>query len=172
MLELGEHADPAAAAATVLAIDTRLAAGHWERAETRDVQKTYNLRTLRRADASSARRSTGTPTSATSAAPRRPSRRCASGSRRTSRTSSTVLDETPIEDWKTWMLSRVLRSAAPYLTDDFVETNFDFYGRTLSGTPELRARWKRGVGFVEGADRRGGRRGVRRPALPAASARS
>ena len=45
----------------------------------------------------------------------------------------------------------VLRSAAPYLTDDFVETNFDFYGRTLNGTPELRARWKRGVALVEGA---------------------
>ena len=49
------------------------------------------------------------------------------------------------------MLARVLRSAAPYLTDDFVETNFDFYGRTLNGTPELRARWKRGVALVEGA---------------------
>ncbi len=49
------------------------------------------------------------------------------------------------------MHSRVLRSAAPYLTDDFVDVNFDFYGRTLSGTPELRARWKRAVGFVEGA---------------------
>ncbi len=45
----------------------------------------------------------------------------------------------------------LLRSAASYLTDDFVETNFDFYCRTLNGTPELRARWKRGVGFVEGA---------------------
>ncbi len=57
----------------------------------------------------------------------------------------------PIDDWKTWLLTRMLRSAAPYLTDDFVETNFDFYGRTLSGTPELRARWKRGVALVEGA---------------------
>lgn len=35
--------------------------------------------------------------------------------------------------------------------DDFVETNFDFYGKTLTGTPELRARWKRGVSLVEGA---------------------
>ena len=33
----------------------------------------------------------------------------------------------------------------------FVEANFDFYGRTLNGTPELRARWKRGVALVEGA---------------------
>ena len=39
--------------------------------------------------------------------------------------------------------------ATPALS--FVEENFDFYGRTLNGTPELRARWKRGVDFVEGA---------------------
>ena len=45
----------------------------------------------------------------------------------------------------------MLRSAAAYLPDAFVETNFDFYGRTLNGTPELRARWKRGVALVEGA---------------------
>ena len=57
----------------------------------------------------------------------------------------------PIEDWKQWMLFHVLRSAAPYLTDEFVAVNFDFYGRTLNGTPELRARWKRGVALVEGA---------------------
>ena len=55
----------------------------------------------------------------------------------------------------------------PTCTDDFVEANFDFYGRTLNGTPELRARWKRGVALVEGAHRRGRRQGVRRPALPA-----
>ncbi|HEX5860993.1 MAG TPA: M13 family metallopeptidase N-terminal domain-containing protein, partial [Nocardioides sp.] len=45
LLGLAGHDNPAGAAATVLAIDTRLAAGHWERAETRDVQKTYNLTT-------------------------------------------------------------------------------------------------------------------------------
>jgi len=45
LLGLAGLDDPAGKAATVLAIDTRLAAGHWERAETRDVQKTYNLTT-------------------------------------------------------------------------------------------------------------------------------
>ncbi len=64
---------------------------------------------------------------------------------------STVLDEVPLDEWRDWLLAHVLRSAAPYLTDEFVEANFDFYGRTLNGTPELRARWKRGVSFVEGA---------------------
>ena len=45
----------------------------------------------------------------------------------------------------------MIRSNAALLSAPFVEANFDFYGRTLNGTPELRARWKRGVDFVEGA---------------------
>jgi endothelin-converting enzyme/putative endopeptidase len=64
---------------------------------------------------------------------------------------STALDEVPMDQWRVWLLSRVLQSAAPYLSDEFVEANFDFYGRTLNGTPELRPRWKRAVAFVEGS---------------------
>src|SRR3954451_5762181 len=45
LFSLVDHPGAAAAAATVLDVDTRLAAGHWKRAETRDVQKTYNLLT-------------------------------------------------------------------------------------------------------------------------------
>ena len=150
LLGLAEHDDPAGAAATVLAIDTRLAAGHWERAETRDVQKTYNLTTVDELkslcpsfdwDAYVTNLGGSAETVAESCV-RQPSYFAHL---------STVLDEVPIEDWKAWMQVHVLRSAAPYLTDDFVETNFDFYGRTLNGTPELRARWKRGVALVEGA---------------------
>ena len=63
----------------------------------------------------------------------------------------TVLADTPIEDWQAFLTVRAIRTAAAYLSGAFVEANFDFYGRTLSGTPELRARWKRGVGLVEGA---------------------
>ena len=46
ILTLAERPDPAGTAAKVLALETRLAKGHWERAETRDVLKTYNLTTL------------------------------------------------------------------------------------------------------------------------------
>ena len=142
-------------ARTILAIDTRLAAGHWERAETRDVQKTYNLTTLAELRAltpsfdwdvyvtnlSAARHRDAEPLLA-EVCVRQPS---------FFTHLETVLTEVPLEQWKDWLLSHVLRSAAPYLTDDFVEVNFDFYGRTLNGTPELRARWKRGVALVEGA---------------------
>ncbi|QZY30684.1 peptidase M13 [Nocardioides coralli] len=150
IFELADHDDPAGAAAKVLAIDTRLAQGHWERAETRDVQKTYNLLTLEELHELAPsfdwdayiRNLGGSEETLAEVCVRQPSYL---------EHLAGVLTEVPIEDWKAWMTSRVLRSAAPYLTDDFVEANFDFYGRTLSGTPELRARWKRAVSFVEGA---------------------
>ena len=62
-----------------------------------------------------------------------------------------VLREENLAAWRDWLLWQVIRSNAPYLSTAFVEANFDFYGRTLTGTPELRARWKRGVSLVEGA---------------------
>ncbi len=150
LLGLAEHDDPARAAATILEIDTRLAKGHWERAETRDVQKTYNLTTAEELkelcpsfdwDAYVTNLGGDDETIAESCV-RQPSYLSHL---------STVLDEVPLDDWKQWLLSHVLRASAPYLTNEFVQVNFEFYGRTLSGTPELRARWKRGVALVEGA---------------------
>src|SRR3954471_14897071 len=150
LLTRAEIPDAEAAARTVLAIDTKLAAGHWERAETRDVQKTYNLRTAEQLkelcpsfdwDAYVTNLG-GSDETIAEVCVRQPS---------FFSHLARVLDEVPVEDWRCWMHTRVLRSAAAYLTEDLVETNFDFYGRTLNGTPELRVRWKRGVALVEGA---------------------
>ena len=152
LLELagGRHAEDARAAAErVLEMDTRLAAGHWERTETRDVQKTYNLRTAEELRTLApafdwdayVRNLGGNEQTIAEVVVGQPSY---------FEHLSTVLGEFAIEDWKRWLLTRVLRSSAAYLSDEFVETNFDFYGRTLAGTPELRARWKRGVSLVEG----------------------
>ncbi|MBM0126613.1 peptidase M13 [Pimelobacter simplex] len=154
LLTLGGHPDPAAAAQRILDLDTELAKGHWERAETRDVQKTYNLMTADELKAlcpafdwdayitNLGGHLSGEHATVAEVVVKQPSYL---------EHLSGVLESQPIEAWRDWFLSRVLRSAAPYLTEAFVETNFDFYGRTLSGTPELRARWKRAVSFVEGA---------------------
>ncbi|MET0840269.1 MAG: M13-type metalloendopeptidase [Marmoricola sp.] len=150
ILTLAERPDPAGTAARVLALETRLAQGHWERAETRDVLKTYNLQTLEDL------RSTvpsfdfhawvtalgGSEETIAELVVRQPSYMAHL---------ETVLADTPIEDWRAFLTVRAIRTAAAYLSGAFVEANFDLYGRTLSGTPELRARWKRGVGLVEGA---------------------
>ena len=55
------------------------------------------------------------------------------------------------EAWSSWLTWHLVSGSSSYLSKAFVEENFDFYGRTLSGTPELRQRWKRGVALVEGA---------------------
>ncbi len=57
--------------------------------------------------------------------------------------------EESLEDWRLWLLWRVLRGRASLLTEALVEENFDFYGRTLTGAPENRERWKRGVSLVQ-----------------------
>jgi len=150
MFGLAGWADAAGSAKRVLDLETRLAKGHWERAETRDVIKAYNLTTR---------------DELTALVPALPLRAWADALGAHERTLaetivrqpsylqhlSTVLEEAPLEDWKPWLAIRVIRAAAPYLSAAFVDENFDFYGRTLQGTPELRARWKRGVSFVEGS---------------------
>ena len=64
---------------------------------------------------------------------------------------SAMLEKFDPAPWKAWMKWQLISGAAAYLTDDFVNQNFDFYAKTLSGTPELRVRWKRAISFVEGA---------------------
>jgi putative endopeptidase len=153
MLGLAGHDDPAGAAATILAIDTKLAAGHWERAETRDVQKTYNLTTaeeLQQLCPSFDWHAYVTNLGGSGIDSDRVIAETIVRQPSYLEHLSRVLGEVPIEQWREWLRSHVLRAASPYLSDEFVEANFDFYGRTLNGTPELRARWKRGVALVEG----------------------
>ena len=54
------------------------------------------------------------------------------------------------ESWRSWLTWNVISGAAAFLSSAFVQENFNFYGSTLSGTPELRERWKRGVSLIEG----------------------
>ena len=53
--------------------------------------------------------------------------------------------------WISWLKWNLISGSAAYLTDDLVEQNFAFYGTTLSGTPKIRERWKRGVSLVQGS---------------------
>ncbi|MFW6773359.1 M13 family metallopeptidase [Nocardioides sp. CPCC 205120] len=154
VLTLVGHEAPEEAAETVLALDRRLAHGHWERAETRDIQKTYNRLTFAELTELCpafdwevyARNLSGAASGAdellAETVVKQPSYLAHL---------SDVLEAVPIESWRTWLTTRVLRAFGAYLHDEMVRTNFDFYGRTLSGTPELRARWKRGVSFTESA---------------------
>jgi putative endopeptidase len=46
---------------------------------------------------------------------------------------------------------KVAESSAPYLCKSFVDAHFDFYEKTLSGTQEIKPRWKRAMAFTENA---------------------
>lgn len=55
----------------------------------------------------------------------------------------------PLQTIKDYLSYTLLNNAASYLDDDFYNTQFDFYGRTLSGQQEPRARWKRSLSTTD-----------------------
>ncbi len=62
-----------------------------------------------------------------------------------------LVDDEHLAAWRYWLALRIISGSASLLSRAFVDENFAFYGTTLSGTPTLRPRWKRGVSMVEGA---------------------
>ena len=150
MLGLAGLDDAAARAARIVALETELATHHWDNVANRDSEKTYNPMLWSAAndlagaiDMDVWLNALGVPDhSFDEVVVRQPS--FMSGL-------ETVLTAENLPAWRDWLAWQVIRSNAAYLSSDFVETNFDFYGKTLTGTPELRARWKRGVSLVEGA---------------------
>ncbi|BBY85300.1 M13 family metallopeptidase [Mycolicibacterium tokaiense] len=140
--------DYAASAATIVALETKLAAAHWDVVKRRDADLTYNLR--RFADLETEAPgfdwaawigALGTsPDNVAELVVRQPDYLTAFAS---------LWAAESLEDWKLWARWRLITSRAGYLTDALVAENFAFYGRTLSGTEAIRDRWKRGVSLVE-----------------------
>ena len=150
MFTLAGLSDPAERAARVFALETEIAAQHWDNVRTRDSQATYNLLPWSEVEklagaAPLAGWLTGLDVPAGAfdeVVVREPSFVTGLG---------TLLTADRLDSWTDWLRWQLIRSSAPYLTKQVVEANFEFYGKTLTGTPELRARWKRGVSIVEGA---------------------
>jgi len=61
----------------------------------------------------------------------------------------TALTTVPIADWQAYLRWHLVRSTAPYLSDPFVQEDFAFNGRILSGTTDIKPRWKRVVTVVD-----------------------
>lgn len=145
MFTLAGLDDAAERARRVFALEADIATHHWDNVATRDSEKTYNLRTWAEVggpDLSGWLDELDPPKgSFAHVVVRQPS--FLDGL-------TALFVEDRLDDWTDWMRWQVIRSSAAYLSTDFVSANFEFYGKTLTGTPELRARWKRGVSFVEG----------------------
>jgi len=61
-----------------------------------------------------------------------------------------LLEQRPIEDWRTYLTWNVLRATGSSLPEAFDDAVFDFYGRKLGGQQEQKARWKRVLGAGSG----------------------
>ncbi len=61
-----------------------------------------------------------------------------------------IIQDTDLDTWKTYLTWSALNNTASRLTRTLDDQNFDFYGRTLSGTEEQRADWRRAVSTVDG----------------------
>jgi putative endopeptidase len=64
---------------------------------------------------------------------------------------SAMAAKEPLEAWKDWLAFHAVEGAATYLPKAFVDERFNFYGRALSGIPELRPRWQRGIDLTNDA---------------------
>lgn len=61
-----------------------------------------------------------------------------------------LMNDGDLEAQKAYLSWKVISGAASYMSDAFVEQNFEFYDKTLSGIKEMKPRWKRAVSTVDG----------------------
>ena len=150
MFTLAKVSNPSDRAKQILDLETKIAASHWEQVQDRDATLTYNKMSFAELAASSNGfdwelwlASSQTPRNVMEKViVRQPSFFTGLGK---------LLSDFDLSAWSSWLTWHLLSSAASALSSEFVNENFAFYGTILSGTPELKARWKRGVSLVEGS---------------------
>ena len=150
MFTLAGVSDPAGNAAKVMALETSIASHHWDQVKDRDATLTYNkmnrteVKALMPAFDWERYLIEGEIPAIVldSVIVQQPSFFEGLG---------TILASFDADAWKAWLKWHIISGAAPYLSDEFANENFAFFGKTLSGTPELRERWKRAVSMIEGS---------------------
>ncbi|MEN8821607.1 MAG: M13 family metallopeptidase [Abyssibacter sp.] len=145
MLNLAGIEDAATKAEAIFDLETELARVQWTKVDSRDISKTYNKVTVEELaeltpnfDWATFLAEMGIELDAVVVA--QPS---------FFEASSDLIAETDLATWQAYLKWQVIDDYAPYLSQEFVQGDFDFYGKTLRGTPEIRPRWKRGVAVVE-----------------------
>ncbi|WP_119677450.1 M13 family metallopeptidase [Indioceanicola profundi] len=140
------EAEAAKQAEAVFRVETSLAEASMDRVSRRDPEKVYNPTTIKEFsipgfDLASYVQTIGAPELD----------KLNIGSPAFFEQLGTVLNESSLDDLKAYLTWHTLSDAAPWLPDAFVQENFAFYGRTLSGAQELRPRWKRCVSATDQA---------------------
>jgi len=138
---------PADEAAAVLALEGKLARAQWTRAESRDPIKTYNKFTLN----DLVKQMPGFDWKAW-AKPQGVDRVRVFIVTQPSffKRFAELVESEPIDAWRAWLAARYVTASAPFLSDDFADARFDFFGTLLTGQEDAIPRWKRGVSLVNG----------------------
>ena len=147
MLAMTGDKNAAASASAILALETALAQVQWTKVENRDPVKRYNKVEIAKLDQltpgydwKSALGAAGVAGKVDYVIVSQPS--YITGFNQ-------VLQETELATWKAYFEWQLLRSYADYLSKEFSDADFAFYGKVLSGVTENRPRWKIGVSTVE-----------------------
>ncbi|WP_174999061.1 M13 family metallopeptidase [Rugamonas aquatica] len=149
MLTLAGNANAAADARAIVALETELAKVQWTKVELRDPVKAYNKVPLDKLsklapgyDWATWLKDTGIAGKVDYVIVSQPS--FITGFNQ-------VLNKTPLATWQAWFRWQVIHANAAYLSKDFAQENFAFYGTVLSDIKEQQPRWKRAVNATDGA---------------------
>jgi len=145
LLRLSGYADAKAAAERIMAVETQLAEYHWNKVDNRDADKRYNKMSgaelaamLPNFDTTVFFNGVGVGEQAYILVSQ-PS--FVAGF-------NEVFPSVDVDTWKEYLRLQVLKSYATFLSQDFVDANFDFFSKALRGREEQRPRWKRAIGSV------------------------
>jgi len=143
---LAGRKDGAATAKRLMAFETRLAEASWPAVKLRDIQKLYNPMDV----AAATKATPGIDWSRWLAGMGVPAtRQLVVGQPDYFAAVGKAIQGESLATWRDYLKLRLIDGYSPYLSSAFVDEQFDFYGRTLSGTPELKPRWKRALGELE-----------------------
>ena len=67
------------------------------------------------------------------------------------KTAITIINREPVQVLHDYLSWKIIDSAASSLSDDFINANFNFYGKMMTGSKELRPRWRRTIDIVSGS---------------------
>jgi predicted metalloendopeptidase len=147
ILGMAGEKEAAAAAKSIVALETALAEVQWTKVENRDPVKRYNKMDIAKLTAlapgydwKGALSAAGVAGKADYVIVNQPSYFAGFNQ---------VLEKTDLATWKSYFEWQLLRSYSQYLSKDFYDANFAFYGATITGVSENQPRWKNGVATVE-----------------------
>jgi putative endopeptidase len=162
------YADPASAAKAVLSLETSIAQADWDRAAARNRDLTYNklsiseleamgsgglvrtfMDTLGAGNASYVIASEIAPSDEELKEAKIDAAQAGALFGGGLPAAVKLIDTAPVAVWQAWLAAHFLSDHAAVLPSDIDDARFAFYGKTLTGQPEQRARWKRGISAVE-----------------------